>query len=140
MGVPGRVLGDELLPLGRVDRLGLAGTRFVGGAAGELDPQAALSELEGSVPVDRGGARSDLGVVGSLRVAERREGFDMAGVLEPAAGDDVVVQMREPLAERRDPRSQRRPLLAGFARGEVEPVDRPRQLVEVGGTLGFVEF
>jgi hypothetical protein len=50
-----------------------------------------LSELEGPVPVDRGGARSDLGVVDSLRVVERREGFDMTGVLESAAGDDVVV-------------------------------------------------
>jgi hypothetical protein len=38
------------------------------------------------VPVDRGSARSDLGVVDSLVVAERREGFDMTGVLEPAAG------------------------------------------------------
>jgi hypothetical protein len=48
------------------------------------------------VPVDRGGARSDLGVVDSLVVAERREGFDMTGMLEPAVGDDVVVQMRAP--------------------------------------------
>jgi hypothetical protein len=40
MGVPGRVLDDELLPLGRVDRLGLAGTRVVGAPQGSWPVQS----------------------------------------------------------------------------------------------------
>ena len=87
---------------------------------------------EGADPVEGCGGGGGVGVAGPFVVAKRAERFDVLVVLPPAARDDVVVEMREPLAELVDPDSQVVPFVFGLVGGDRRPVSGAGDVVDVG--------
>ena len=73
-------------------------------------------------------------------VSEGLEGFDVAGVLPPAAWDDVVVQVWVTGYERLDPSVERCPLAGMSVAGDGRPEQRGGDRVQVGWAVGAEEL
>ena len=127
------ITSDERVPGLLVDRLDADGWILMDGAAALLCrpcPEQGCDVAQRSEPVERGRRRRGVREAGPLVVSECDQGFDMFVVSPPAGGQNVVVDVGEPLTQLIDPRPQLLPGSRYVIWADCRPARRTGDLVE----------